>query len=159
MKTTSLPLSLLFAASLRAQPPAASQNPTEPTKQSQPPSTSAPPPPTKRLFIADYIIAGVVGSAQTTNGSTLGGTAVVGRNISLEATDGFIKNCPTVTVTNDRNAADYVLRPNKGSSTLYKKNGDVVFVSHAKVKVSSWLKTSAATSKRTRKKRASWRVS
>src|SRR6266851_4123047 len=36
--------------------------------------------------------------------------------------------------------ADYILRPNKGSSTLYKKNGDVVYVSHAKVKVSNLVK-------------------
>jgi hypothetical protein len=136
MKSTSLLLSLFFAISLLAQSPTASQNPTEPTKQTQPP----PPPPTKRLFIADYIISGVVGSAQTTNGSTYGSAAVVGRNISLEATDGFIKRCPAVTVTSDKDAADYILRPNKGSSTLYKKNGDVAYVSHAKVKVSNLVK-------------------
>jgi len=51
-----------------------------------------------------------------------------------------MKNCPVVTVTDDKDAADYILRPNKGSSTLYKKNGDVVYVSHAKVKVSSLVK-------------------
>jgi hypothetical protein len=132
----SLLLSFFFATSLFAPRPAVSQNPTEPTKQTQPPPT----PPTKRLFIADYIITGVFGSAQTTNGSTVGGAAVVGRNISLEATDGFIKRCPAVTVTSDKDAADYVLRPNKGSSTLYKKNGDVAYVSHAKVKVSNLVK-------------------
>ena len=65
---------------------------------------------------------------------------MVGRNISLEATDGFMKNCPVVTVTDDKDAADYILRPNKGSSTLYNKNGDVVYVSHAKGKVSSLVK-------------------
>jgi hypothetical protein len=136
MKLPSLPLLLFFAASMFAQPPAVSQNPTEPTKQTQPPPT----PPIKRLFITDYIITGVVGSAQTTNGSTLGSAAVVGRNISLEATDGFMKRCPAVTVTSDKDAADYILRPNKGSSTLYKKNGDVAYVSHAKVKVSNLVK-------------------
>jgi hypothetical protein len=119
-----------------AQTPAASQNPTESAKQTQPPQPAS----TKRLFIADYTITGAVGSAQTTYGSTYGSAAVVGRNISLEATDGFIKNCPAVTVTNDKDAADYILRPNKGSSTLYKKNGDVVYVSHAKVKVSNLVK-------------------
>jgi hypothetical protein len=136
MKSTSLVLSLFFSVSLLAQSPAASQNPTEPTKQTQPPPT----PPTKRLFIADYIITGAVGSSQTTNGSTYGSASVVGRNISLEATDGFIKRCPAVTVTSDKDAADYILRPNKGSSTLYKKNGDVVYVSHARVKVSNLVK-------------------
>ncbi len=136
MNSTSLLLSLFFAVSLLGQSPAAHQNPTEPTKQTQPLPTR----PTKRLFIADYIITGVVGSAQTANGSTYGSAAVVGRNISLEATDGFIKSCPAVTVTSDKDAADYILRPNKGSSTLYKKNGDVAYVSHAKVKVSNLVK-------------------
>lgn len=136
MRSTSLLFSLFFALTILAQSPAASQSPTEPTKQTQPPPTS----PTKRLFIADYSINGVVGSAQTTNGSTYGSAAVVGRNISLEATDGFTKNCPAVTVTSDKDAADYILRPNKGSSTLYKKNGDVAYVSHAKVKVSNLVK-------------------
>jgi hypothetical protein len=98
-------------------------------------------PPTKRLFIADYVINGAVGSAHTdSSGNTYGSAAAVGRNISLEATNGFMKNCAAVTVTNDRDAADYILRPNKGSSTLYKKNGDVVYVSPAKVKVSNLVK-------------------
>jgi hypothetical protein len=98
-------------------------------------------PPAKRLFIADYVVNSAVGSAHTdSSGNTYGSAAAVGRNISLEATNGFMKNCPAVTVTNDRDAADYILRPNKGSSTLYKKNGDVVYVSHAKVKVSNLVK-------------------
>ena len=97
--------------------------------------------PTKRIFIEQYIIGGAVGSAHSdAYGNTYGSASTVGRNISLEATDQFIKSCPVVTVTNDRDAADYVLKPNKGSSTLYKKNGDVVFVSHAKVKVSNLVK-------------------
>jgi len=96
---------------------------------------------TKRLFIAEYIISSAVGTAHTdSSGNSYGSAAAVGRNISLEATDGFIKNCPVVTVTDDKDAADYILRPNRGSSTLYKKNGDVVFVSHAKVKVSNLVK-------------------
>jgi hypothetical protein len=100
-----------------------------------------PDPPTKRLFIADYVINGAVGSAHTdSSGNTYGSAAAAGRNISLEATNGFMKNCPAVTVTNDHDAADYILRPDKGSSTLYKKNGDIVYVSHAKVKVSNLVK-------------------
>jgi hypothetical protein len=113
-------------------PPA--QNP-EPAKQ---PSSATP---TKRLFIADYVISGVVGSTHAdSSGNAYGSAGVVGRNITLEATDDFMKHCPAVTVTNDRSAADYVLQPNKGSSTLYKKNGDVAYVSHAKVKVSNLVK-------------------
>ena len=102
------------------------------------PSESNKPEPavTKRLFIGDYI----VGSAYTGSSGTYSSTTVVGRNISLEATDVFMKTCPVVTVTDDKDSADYILRPNKGSSTLYKKNGDVVYVSHAKVKVSNLVK-------------------
>jgi hypothetical protein len=108
---------------------------------SSPQKSEAKKPATKRLFIADYVINGAVGSAHTDSpGNTYGSATAVGRNISLEATKGFMKNCPVVTVTNDSNAADYVLRPNKGSSTLYKKSGDVVYVSPAKVKVSNLVK-------------------
>lgn len=120
----------------------AAQTPTPQTSQT-PPETAkkAEAPPTKRLFIADYVISGAVGSAHSdAYGNTYGSATAVGRNISLEATDGFIKKCPAVTVTNDSSAADYVLRPNKGSSTLYKKNGDVAYVSHAKVRVSNLVK-------------------
>jgi hypothetical protein len=123
-------LLLFLAVSSMAQTPAPKS-----------PEPNKPDPPTKRLFIADYVIGGAVGSAHTdSSGNTYGSAATVGRNISLEATDGFMKHCPAVTVTNDPDAADYILRPNKGSSTLYKKNGDVVYVSHAKVKVSNLVK-------------------
>ena len=113
------------------------QMPAPQTSESKKPEPVA----TKRLFIAEYIIGGAVGSAHTdSSGNTYGSAAAVGRNISLEATNGFMKNCPVVTITNDKDAADYILRPNKGSSTLYKKNGDVVYVSHARVKVSNLVK-------------------
>ena len=43
-----------------------------------------PGPPTKRLFIAEYVINGVVGSAHTaSSGNTYGSATAVGRNISL----------------------------------------------------------------------------
>jgi hypothetical protein len=130
MRLTSSTLLLFLAVSLMAQTPTP-----------QKPESKKPDPPAKRLFIADYVLNGAVGSAHTdSSGNTYGSATAVGRNISLEATDGFMKDCPAVTVTNDRDAADYILRPNKGSSTLYKKNGDVVYVSHAKVKVSNLVK-------------------
>jgi hypothetical protein len=51
-----------------------------------------PGPPTQRLFIADYVINGAVGSAHTaSSGNIYGSATAVGRNISLEAT-GFMKN-------------------------------------------------------------------
>ena len=76
-----------------------------PQAQTSQPSESKKPEPvaTKRLFIAEYISSGAVGSAHTdSSGNSYGSAAAVGRNISLEATDGFIKNCPVVTVTNDK---------------------------------------------------------
>ena len=115
MRLTFSTLLLFLAVSSMAQTPAL-QN-SEPKK---------PEPPTKRIFIADYVINGAVGSAHTdSSGNTYGSAAAVGRNISLEATNGFMKDCPAVTVTNDRDAADYILRPNKGSSTLYKKRAGI----------------------------------
>ena len=123
--------------SLLAQTPPA----PSPTTQQPEPAKQPDTPKTKRLFIADYVISGVVGSTHAdSSGNAYGSAGVVGRNITLEATDDFMKHCPAVTVTNDRSAADYVLQPNKGSSTLYKKNGDVAYVSHAKVKVSNLVK-------------------
>jgi hypothetical protein len=117
-------------------PPSQTSSAPNPESKKQPET-----PPAKRLFIADYVISGAVGSSHTdTSGNTYGSAGIVGRNVTLEATDGFMKHCPAVIVTNDRDAADYVLRPNKGSSTLYKKNGDVAYVSHAKVKVSNLVK-------------------
>jgi hypothetical protein len=102
MKLACLMLSTFIAVSALAQTPAAPQKPTETAKQPESP-------PTKKLFIADYIIGGAIGSAHTdTSGNTYGTAAVVGRNITLEATDGFMKKCPAVTVTSDRDAADYM---------------------------------------------------
>ena len=52
----------------------------------------------------------------------------------------FMKSCPAVTVTDNREAADFVLRINGGSSTLFKQNGDVAYVSPAKFRVSNLVK-------------------
>lgn len=113
------------------------QSPTtqpEPAKQPDSPKT-------KRIFIGPYVIGGVVASTHAdSSGNAYGSAGVVGRNITMEATGEFVKHCPVVTVTNDRGAADFILQPNKGSSTLYKQNGDVVYVSPAKVKVSNLVK-------------------
>jgi hypothetical protein len=43
-------------------------------------------------------------------------------------------------VTDNREGADYVLRINGGSSTLYKQNGDVAYVSPEKFKISNLVK-------------------
>jgi hypothetical protein len=86
MKLACLMLSTFFAVSALAQTPAAPQKTTETSKQPEPP-------PNKRLFIADYVIGGAVGSAHTdTSGNTYGSAVATGRNISLEATDGFMSH-------------------------------------------------------------------
>jgi hypothetical protein len=51
-----------------------------------PQQSEAKKPATKKLFIADYVTGGAVGSAHTdSSGNTYGSAAAVGRNISLEA--------------------------------------------------------------------------
>lgn len=62
------------------------------------------------------------------------------RNVSLEATKAFASSCPVVTVTDNRDTADYILRIHPGTTTLYAKNGDVAYVSSAKVKLSNMVK-------------------
>jgi hypothetical protein len=59
------------------------------------------------------------------------------RNVSLEVTRELTKTCHAITVTDNRDAAGYVLRIEPGSSTLYRKNGDVAYVSPARFKVSN----------------------
>ena len=62
-------------------------------------------------------------------------------NVSLEVTQEVIKHCPSViTVTDNREAADYILRIAAGKSTLYERNGDVAYISPAKYKVSNLAK-------------------
>lgn len=63
------------------------------------------------------------------------------RNVSLELTREIMKRCPNVlTVTDNRDAADFDLRISPGSSTLYRQNGDVAYVSPTKYHVSNLAK-------------------
>jgi hypothetical protein len=48
-------------------------------------------------------------------------------DVAMNATVFFARTCSEVIVTDNREAADYVLR----NKTLYKQNGDVVYVSSA----------------------------
>jgi len=95
----------------------------------------------RRIYIEEYLRSGAIASVNcSTPGSCVGVAGASRRNVSLEATKGFTKNCPAVTVTDNRQAADYTLRINPGSSTLYKQDGDVAYISPAKVKVSNLVK-------------------
>jgi hypothetical protein len=59
------------------------------------------------------------------------------RDYTLKATDALMSTCPTfLTVTTDRDSADYTLRLQTGASVLFNKAGDAIFVSHEKRKLS-----------------------
>ncbi len=97
--------------------------------------------PTKRLYIEEKVKTVAGTSVHCDNyGNCYGHNNTTTRNESLEATHMFMKSCPAVTVTDNREAADFVLRINGGSSTLFKQNGDVAYVSPAKFRVSNLVK-------------------
>jgi len=96
---------------------------------------------TKRLYIEERVKTTTGTSVNCDNyGNCYGHNTTHTRNVSLEATQGFVKSCPVVTVTDNREAAEYVLRIGTGNSTLYKRNGDVAYVSPAKFKVANLVK-------------------
>ena len=73
-------------------------------------------------------------------GNCYGHNTSSSRNVSLKMTRELVKTCRTLTVTDNREVADYVLRISPGSSTLYRQNGDVAYVSPAKWRVSNLAK-------------------
>ncbi len=63
------------------------------------------------------------------------------RNVSLEVTREILKRCPSaITVTDNREAADYFLRIAPGASALYRQNGDAAHVFPARWKASNLAK-------------------
>ncbi len=103
-------------------------------------NNSAPTP--KRIYIEDHIKT--VSGASThcdTYGNCYGTAGTHSRDVSLEVTRELVKKCPDLlTVTDTREAADYSLRISPGSSTLFKQNGDVAYISPTKFKVSNLAK-------------------
>jgi hypothetical protein len=93
-----------------------------------------------RLYIEQRIVNGATGSITCVNGTCNGGSVALSRNLSLQATKEFVKSCPAVTITDNREAADYLLRIDRGDSTLYRRNGDVAYISPAKFKISNLVK-------------------
>ena len=95
----------------------------------------------KRLYIEPFIIKRSGAFVNCSSGNCTGVGGVGSRNISLETTREILKRCPTVlTVTDNRDVADYDLRISPGSSTLFRQNGDVAYVSPAKHKPSNLAK-------------------
>lgn len=96
----------------------------------------------KRLYVEERLNTVTGGSAHCdTYGNCYSGQSTRTRDVSLEVTRDIMKRCPNVLViTDNRDAADFDLRISPGSSTLYKHDGDVVYVSPTRFKVSNLAK-------------------
>jgi hypothetical protein len=96
----------------------------------------------KRLFIEERVKTTSGGSVHCDNyGNCYGSNSSRTRNVSLEVTRDILKQCPSaITVTDNRDNADYTLRITLGASTLYKQNGDAAYVSPTRFKVSNLAK-------------------
>src|ERR1700689_1427126 len=108
--------------------------------QAQTPAERPKAPTPKRLYIEQRFINGASGSTTCVNGNCNGGVVALSRNLSLEATKGFVKSCPEVTITDNKDSADYMLRIDRGDSALYRQNGDGAYISPAKNRVANLVK-------------------
>lgn len=97
---------------------------------------------TKRLYIEERLKTTTGTSVHCDNyGNCYGHEGGRTRNVSLELTRKIMEKCPSmITVTDNHEAADYDLRISPGSSTLYKQNGDVAYVSPTRFRVSNLAK-------------------
>ena len=95
-----------------------------------------------RIYVEEHITAvGLANVNCNASGNCFGSNRTYGRNVSLEVTKEFVKQCSNlVTVTNNREAADFSLKIATGNSTLYNKAGDVSYISPAKFKASNLAK-------------------
>ena len=106
----------------------------------RPQQTSSPA--SRRLYVEERI--------KTTSGTSVhcdsygncyGHNTSNSRNVSLEVTREVMKHCPeTITVTDNRDLENYVLRITPGASTLYKHDGDVAYISPTRWKTSNLAK-------------------
>ena len=96
----------------------------------------------RKLFIEERIMTTTGGSVHCDDyGNCYGSSGTSSRDVSLEVTRAVMKSCPSLlTVTNSKDAADFDLRISPGSSTLYKRNGDVAYISPARFRVSNLVK-------------------
>ena len=104
--------------------------------------SQATPPQPKRIYIEESVKTSTGASVHCDSyGNCFGHQANKSRNVSLEVTKEVVKQCPSVlTVTDNHDAADYDLRISAGNSTLYRKNGDVAYISPTKYHVSNLAK-------------------
>jgi hypothetical protein len=95
-----------------------------------------------RLYVEERIKTAVGASTHCdAYGNCYGGANVRERNVSAELTRGVMEKCPqAITMTDNREAADYVLRIAPGSSTLYNAAGDAVYVSPTRFRVKNLAK-------------------
>ena len=99
-------------------------------------------PSSKRLYVEERIKTTSGTSVHCDNyGNCYGHNTSHTRNVSLEVTREVMNHCPrTLTVTDNRDVANYVLRITPGASTLYKQDGDVAYVSPTRWKTSNLAK-------------------
>lgn len=97
---------------------------------------------TKRLYVEERVKTTTGASVHCDNyGNCFAHQGAQSRNVSLELTRKIMEKCPsTITVTDNRDAADYDLRISPGSSTMFKQNGDVAYVSPTRFRVSNLAK-------------------
>ena len=93
-----------------------------------------------RIFITDSQSWSAVGGFGAANGVATGGIAAGSSPQTVEVVDDFAKQCPSVTVTNDRATADYIVLFDRDAAAkaktllaradkiaVFKKNGDLVY--------------------------------
>ena len=112
----------------------------ETASPASPPTATATAP--RRLYIEERIRRVQGSSVHCDNyGNCFGHNSSRERNVSLDVTREVMKECPPVLmVTDNRDAADFDLRISPGSSTLYRSNGDVAYVSPTRFRVSNLAK-------------------
>jgi len=100
-------------------------------------------PGTKRLYIEEHIETTTTTTVESKDeiGSFDNNEVSTTRNVSLIVTKDVMKQCPSlVTVTDNRDVADYVLHIARGSSTLFRPDGSVAYISKSKWKTSNLAK-------------------
>ncbi len=130
-----LQCSLCFCLFVMALGRGAAQDPSR-----SPSSTASAP--TRKLFIEERIKTTTGGSVHCDDyGNCYGASGTHSRDVSLEVTREVMKRCPsTLIVTDNREMADLDLRISPGSSTLFRQNGDVAYISPTRYKVSNLAK-------------------
>lgn len=130
-------LAIFVSISIAAPAVASAQTPSAGA-----PTQAQPAPQAKRLYVEDRTktVSGASVHCDT-YGNCYGSQGTRTVNVSLEVTREIMKKCPSaVIVTDNHDAADFDLRISPGSSTLYKQNGDAVYISPTRFKVSNLAK-------------------